>query len=174
MPFTPFHLGPALFFGLLLYALIDFPTFLIANIIVDIEPFLVIFLGLDYPLHGFFHSFIGGTLIAAVLAFVMMQLSGITGRVMKFLQLEQKASRRSIMAASFLGVYFHILLDAPLYSEIRPFYPFDVNPFFSSDVFVSIYVFCIFCFLAGSITYFIKLAVKQGKVKTADEHRNPY
>jgi membrane-bound metal-dependent hydrolase YbcI (DUF457 family) len=116
-------------------------------------------------LHGFFHSFIGGTLVAAVLAFVMMQLSGLTGRVMKFLQLEQKASRKSIVAASFLGVYFHILLDMPLYPEIRPFYPLDVNPFFYGGISVSIYVymFCVFCFLAGSIVYFIRLAVRKNQ-----------
>jgi membrane-bound metal-dependent hydrolase YbcI (DUF457 family) len=167
MPFTPFHLGPALFFGLLLFALVDFPTFLVANIIVDIEPFLVVFLGLDYPLHGFFHSFIGGSIVAVGLAFVMMQLRGITGKVMKFLRLEQKASWKSVLVASFLGVYFHILLDTPLYPDIRPFYPFDVNPFFFSDIFVSIYMymFCIFCFLVGSIMYFVKLAVKLRRAK---------
>ena len=48
------HLGPALLFGLILFNYFDFPTFLIANIIVDIEPLTVILLGLDSPLHGFF------------------------------------------------------------------------------------------------------------------------
>jgi len=64
MPFTPFHLGQALFFGLLLFRHIHFPTFIMANIIVDLESFFIMLLGLDYPLHGFFHSFVGGSLIA--------------------------------------------------------------------------------------------------------------
>jgi len=162
MPFTPFHLGPALFFGLVLFAFIDFPTFLVANVIVDLEPFVVIFLGLDYPLHGFFHSFIGGTIVAVILAFVMFRLSNITERVMKLFHLEQTASWRRIMVASLLGVYSHILLDTPLYPDIRPFYPFDVNPFFFSDVFIAIYVymFCIFSLLTGIIIYIVKLAVQ--------------
>jgi membrane-bound metal-dependent hydrolase YbcI (DUF457 family) len=165
MPFTPFHFGPALFFGLLLFAFIDFPTFIIANVVVDIEPLLVVLLGLDYPLHGFFHSFVGGSILAVGLAFVMIQLSGITGKVMRFFRLEQKVSRKRVVVASFLGVYFHILLDTPLYPDIRPFYPLDINPFFFSDVFISIYVymFCIFSFLIGIIIYVVKLAVQMRK-----------
>lgn len=161
MPFTPFHLGPAVFFGLVLFAFIDFPTFLVANVIVDLEPFVVIFLGLDYPLHGFFHSFIGSTIVAVILAFVMFRLSNITERVMKLFRLEQTTSWRRIMMASLLGVYSHILLDTPLYPDIRPFYPFDINPYFFSDMFIaiSIYMFCIFSFLAGTIVYVVKLAL---------------
>jgi hypothetical protein len=64
MPFTPYHLGPALFLGLLFLRFIDFPTFLIASVIMDVEPFLVLFFNLNYPLHGFFHSLLGGTLVA--------------------------------------------------------------------------------------------------------------
>ncbi len=74
MPLTPFHLGPALFFGLLLFPVINLPTFLIANIIVDIEPFSVLYLGLEYPLHGFFHSFLGGSIIAIILSILMIKV----------------------------------------------------------------------------------------------------
>jgi len=51
MPFTPFHLGPALGLGLPLRRYVYVPTFILANVIVDVEPFLVLFLGLRYPLH---------------------------------------------------------------------------------------------------------------------------
>ena len=74
MPFTPYHLGPGLFVGLLFLSFIDFPTFLIASVIVDVEPFLVLTLNLNYPLHGFFHSFLGGTLVALPLALMMHQI----------------------------------------------------------------------------------------------------
>ncbi len=67
MPFTPFHLGPALLFGLVLFSYLDFPTFMVANVIVDIEPFMIIALGLDLPLHGFFHSFLGGVIVSLLL-----------------------------------------------------------------------------------------------------------
>jgi len=163
MPFTPFHSGPALFFGLLLFGFLDFPTFLIANVIVDLEPFLVILLGLDYPLHGFFHSLVGGTIAAVILAFVMFKSSEVTGKVMNLFRLEQKVSWKSIMAGSLLGVYAHILLDTPLYPDIRPFYPLDLNPYFFSDISIaiSIYMFCIFSFLAGTTAYIVKLTLQK-------------
>jgi hypothetical protein len=148
--------------GLLLFEFLDFPTFLIANVIVDLEPFLVILLGLDYPLHGFFHSFVGGTIVAVAFAVVMFKSSNIIGKVMKFFRLDQKVTWKSIIAASLLGVYVHILLDTPLYPDIRPFYPLDLNPYFFSDmsIAISIYMFCIFSFLAGSIVYVVKLALQ--------------
>jgi membrane-bound metal-dependent hydrolase YbcI (DUF457 family) len=150
---------------LLLIAFIDFPTFLVANVIVDLEPFLVISLGLNYPLHGFFHSLVGGTLLAFVLAFVMFKLRRFTFKVMKFFRLEHTASWKSVLAASLSGVYLHILLDAPLYSDIRPFYPFDVNPLLSSSIAVRIYIYmlCIFSFLAGAVIYMLRLVFKAFK-----------
>ena len=42
MPFTPFHLGPALGFGLPLRNYLHVPTFLVASILVDVEPFVVL------------------------------------------------------------------------------------------------------------------------------------
>lgn len=58
VPLTPFRLGLGLFLGLLLINYIDFPTFLVASIIVDVEPIMVLIFDLDYPLHDFFRSFL--------------------------------------------------------------------------------------------------------------------
>lgn len=102
MPFTPYHLGPALFFGLLLFRYIHFPAFLIANVIIDIEPFLVLFFNLDYPLHGFFHSFAGGSIIAIVLAFFMVKMDKYLQNPAGILKLSQDFSSKSIWLASFL------------------------------------------------------------------------
>jgi len=74
MPLTSYHLGSGLMIGLLFLNFIDFPTFLIASITVDIEPFIVLFFNLDYPLHGFFYSFLGGTIVALLLTVVMSKI----------------------------------------------------------------------------------------------------
>ncbi|MGC9345425.1 MAG: hydrolase, partial [Candidatus Bathyarchaeales archaeon] len=42
MPFTPFHLGPVLLFGLALSTVLDLSTLLIASVIPDVEPFCVL------------------------------------------------------------------------------------------------------------------------------------
>lgn len=173
MPFTPFHFGPALFFGLIFIAFLDFPTFLVASVIVDLEPFLAISLGLRYPLHGFFHSLVGGTLVAFALALVMFKLRRFTFRVMEFFRIGYVASWKRVLAASILGVYLHILLDAPLYSDIRPFYPLDVNPLFSSGMAVSIYIYilCVFSFLASAVLYLFRLVLQAVKSKIGEWRR---
>ena len=163
MPFTPSHLGPALFFGLLLFRYIHFPTFLIANIIPDIEPFLVLFLNLDYPLHGFFHSFAGGSIVAIVLALLMGKLDKYIQDPAGIFKLRQDFSSKSIWIASFSGIYLHILFDSPLYRDIKPFYPSGFNPFFNIRIFsgFDIYILCILLFVAGVLMYGYKLYFKK-------------
>lgn len=157
MPFTPYHLGPALFFGLLLFRYIHFPAFLIANVIIDIEPFLVLFFNLDYPLHGFFHSFAGGSIIAIVLAFFMVKMDKYLQNPAGILRLSQDFSSKSIWLASFFGIYLHILLDSPLYGDMKPFYPSALNPFFDNRILFDIYILCILLFITGVVMYGYKL-----------------
>ena len=160
MPFTPFHLGPGLLFGLLLFSYVDLPTFLAASVVVDIEPFLVLSLNLDYPVHGYLHTFLGGTLIAFLLVLAMSRMRGTLSPLMSFLKVKQKTSFRSILLASVFGVYLHILLDSHLYSDIRPFYPIESNPLLAHGMFVGfeIYTFCVLSLLGGAIVYGVRLA----------------
>ena len=159
MPFTPYHLGPALFLGLLFISFIDFPTFIIASVIVDVEPFLVIALNLNYPLHGFFHSLLGGTIVAISLALVMHKIRDRLSPLLSFLKLEQETSFRSILVASLSGIYIHILLDSRLYLDIQPFYPSTYNPLLTSGILAGIdsYIFCIWSFFGALIIYISRL-----------------
>lgn len=159
MPFTPYHLGPALLFGLLLLSFIDLPTFLVASVIVDVEPFLVLILNLNYPLHGFFHSFLGGTFVAVLLTIVMQRIREKLSPLLSFFKLEQKISFKSVLVASFLGIYIHILLDSRIYADIQPFYPSTSNPLLTSGILagLDVYVFCIWCFFGAAIVYVVRL-----------------
>jgi membrane-bound metal-dependent hydrolase YbcI (DUF457 family) len=159
MPFTPYHLGPALFIGLLFLHFIDFPTLLVASVIADVEPFLVLVFNLNYPLHGFFHSFLGGTLLAVLLALVMCKIRGRISRALSFFKLEQKISFKRILAASHVGVYIHILLDSRIYTDIQPFYPSSYNPLLSTEVLAGLdsYVLCVWSFFGAAIIYAIRL-----------------
>ena len=38
---------------------------------------------------------------------------------------------RSVLLASILGVYAHILLDAVMYYDVKPLYPLDFNPLYA-------------------------------------------
>jgi len=131
----------------------------LANVVVDFEPFLVLYLDLSYPLHGFFHSFLGGTFTAFLLAIVMRYLRKALSPIMSFLRLEQRSSFKSVLFASLFGVYLHISLDSRLYQDIRPFYPFDFNPLLSRGMFAGfeIYGLCTLSFICGGTVYLVKL-----------------
>jgi len=176
MPFTPFHLGPGLLFGLLLLSYVDFPTFLVASVIVDIEPFLVLTLNLDYPVHGFLHSFLGGTLLAFILAAAMSKVRSALSPLMSFFKLDQKLLFKTILSASLFGVYLHILLDSPLYSDMRPFYPFDFNPFLSNSMFIGfeIYTLCTLSFIGGTVIYATRLVFRRRTVVNTSYKQDYY
>ena len=79
-------------------------------------------------------------------------------------KLEQDSPLKKILWTSFFGVYTHILLDAPLYCDMRSFYPFQNNPFYGMFSSQHIYLFCTFSFIMGMATYWTRLIVKRKSV----------
>ena len=109
MPFTPFHLGPALLFGLALSAVFDLPTLLLASVIPDVEPFCVMYFHVQgYPLHGFFHSYLGASILAIAVALIIYPLRDWVNKIMSIFRVSQKFSFRKILFTSFVGVYSHV------------------------------------------------------------------
>ena len=166
MPFTPFHFGPGFLISLTFLSFIDIPTFLIASVIIDVEPFLVLVFHLNYPLHGFFHSFLGGFIAAALLAMVMSKIRRYFTPLITFFKIEQSISFKKILFSSICAIFLHILLDSPIYLDIRPFFPFEFNPFYRSTVMpgLIIYLICTWCFIGAIFVYAIRLL--QHKTKT--------
>jgi membrane-bound metal-dependent hydrolase YbcI (DUF457 family) len=158
MPLTPFHLGPGLLVGLLFLRYLDFPTFLVASVILDVEPAFVLLFHLDAPLHGFFHSFLGGTVVALLLTAVMSRTRAVLSPLLSFFKIKQELSFPRILVASLSGIYLHILLDSVMHRDIRPFFPLDVNPFLGRGTLLGLNVtmICIWCFLGGLLVYAIK------------------
>lgn len=161
MPLTPFHWGPSSWIGLALFKIFDFATLMVASVIVDIEPLAVLFFNLNYPLHGFFHSFLGGSIAAILTAVVLYFLRNQIKKITAIFKLAQDSSFRKILATSFFGVYFHILLDSFLYPGMNPFYPSNINPFLGLFSIPQVYLFCGLSFLIGILTYLIKFARKK-------------
>ncbi len=167
MPFTPFHFGPGLLISLTFLSFIDIPTFLIASVIIDIEPFLVLIFHLNYPLHGFFHSFLGGFIVAALLSMVMSKIRRYFTPLITFFKIEQSISFKKILFSSICGIFLHILLDSPIYMDIRPFFPFEFNPFFRSTVMPGLieYIICVWCFIGAILVYIIRLFQYKIKIR---------
>jgi len=167
MPFTPFHFGPGLLISLTFLSFIDIPTFLIASVIIDVEPFLVLIFHLNYPLHGFFHSFLGGFIVAALLSMVMSKIRRYFTPLITFFKIEQSISFKKIIFSSILAIFIHILLDSPIYLDIQPFFPFEFNPFYQSSVLPGLisYLICAWCFIGAILVYIIRLLQHKTKIR---------
>jgi len=126
---------------------------------VDIEPLCVLVFNLNHPFHGFFHSFLGGSVAAILVSIVLYLLKGEIKKIMAIFKLAQNSSFKKILWTSFFGIYFHILLDSPLYRDIRPFYPMRSNPLYGLFSSQQIYLFCSLSFLLGIVLYLFRLLI---------------
>ncbi|MFB6180551.1 MAG: metal-dependent hydrolase [Candidatus Nanohalobium sp.] len=156
MPFTYFHLGPALLIGLVAYRYLDFPTFVAANVMVDFKATLVFFGLIGGPLHSFFHSFLGATVLASLLTGVMILLREhrFFSEVMKAFFRPQTVSKGKISAAAFLGGFIHVFLDSIIYSDMQAFWPIETGFLPVPGLQNIVYLFCMACFLVAVPVYF--------------------
>jgi len=158
MPFTPFHWGPALLIGLLLFSVFDIPSLLIASVLPDVEPLYVLMFRPSLPLHGFFHSYLGASILGVLVTVTLYPLRGLSNRVMAAFGLPRKPpSFRKILLTSLFGVYSHVFLDSFLYGEMMPFYPLGANPFFGVVSSPGTYGFCGVSFFLGLVLYIFRV-----------------
>ncbi|MHA1860381.1 MAG: hypothetical protein ACTSVF_04710 [Candidatus Asgardarchaeia archaeon] len=155
MPFTPFHLGPSSLISIIFHRYLDVMAFLIGSVIVDLEPFLVIVLGLRYPLHGYFHTFLGATIASIPISLIMEKFSPTFERVCKSFSLPQELDRKKTFLSTLFGTYSHVLLDSPLYYDIHPFFPLEENPLFLLLSPFQVYALCSYSFILSLFTYVI-------------------
>ena len=143
MPFTPFHIGPAV-------ALLPSMRFrhwimlLSGSLLIDFEPFLVVVLGFSGTAHGFSHSLIGAALLALLI--------GCVG----YFFFRRKISLKSAVLAALAGTWLHVFFDSPIYSDIMPFYPFSWNPLYGLMSPAEVGVLCIALFFVAAAMFFLK------------------
>jgi membrane-bound metal-dependent hydrolase YbcI (DUF457 family) len=110
---------------------VSFLAFCAANVVIDIEPLHYMLTG-QFPLHRFFHTYVGATLILLVtvaLFLAAFKLASVFPLPNLFKWKELTIRQVAIGAA--LGSYSHIVLDSLMHSDIRPFAPFsEANPLF--------------------------------------------
>ena len=117
MPITPFHFGP----GAALHALaprhISFLAFCAANVLIDVESLYNLVHRRD-PVHAFFHTYVGATLVALaiVAVFWLLRRAGVK-RLLPALTLRQVAIGEA------LGAWSHVLLDSVMHADIQPLQP---------------------------------------------------
>jgi len=143
MPFTPFHFGPALLLcGIFVF--LDPIALIYGSILVDLEPAIVMFLKLNYPLHGFMHSIVGVFLLLPIVYVATI----ITRRLLPSIDLfftsrKRKFTFRLAVVSALVGCFSHILLDSFLYPEMNLAWPLSYwNPLLNTELSFAIYEFC--------------------------------
>ncbi|MCP4708739.1 MAG: hydrolase [Planctomycetes bacterium] len=155
MPFTPFHFGPGGCLGLVGNRYLDLPAFLLANVVVDVEPLVVMTFRLDNPLHGYFHTFLVGGLVGLVWGVCVYGLRGVIKPSMELWGLVYKRGLVRAMVSGVLGVWLHVCFDGMIYSDIRPFFPEEGNPLLGLVGAGRLYSLCTLAFLPAVGIYIL-------------------
>ena len=153
MPFTPFHFGPNATIGLIARKYIDLPVFILVNVAIDIEPLLVMVFGLRYPLHGYCHTFLIGSFVGVFFAISAYLNRRFILKIMSICGLPYETSFKKMFFSSLLGAWLHVLLDAPIYPDIKPFYPYASNPLYGIVSPIAIYLICSILFIPAVFLY---------------------
>jgi len=168
MPFTPFHFGPSACIALPFNKKIDLPVFILVNVAIDLETLITMVFNLSYPFHGYAHTFLGATAIGIIWGLTAFSFRQFIGRLMKIVRLSYATTLRKCIYSAILGGWLHVLLDAPLYTDIRPFYPLNHNPLYGIVSVSWMYLICTAAFVPATGFYYYSLRRKNDKI-----NRNP-
>lgn len=164
MPVTPFHLGPGSLVKVVLREKFSLTIFGFAQIVIDLQP-LFAMLGADIELHGFTHSYLGATLVAAISGIIGKPLCEYGLRLWNrdmmlseshpLWHFPEKISWPVVISSALIGTYSHVVLDCIMHAEVQPFYPLvTANALFGLVEMEALHKLCAYAGLTGFIGYF--------------------
>jgi len=141
MPITPYHFGPGAAIHSMAPRRISFLAFCVANVLTDVEPLYHI-LRHQHPIHGFFHTYLGATVTAAV------TVAGFAAaRVPR-----PNLRLGPVAVGALIGTWSHVLLDSLMASDVHPLAPFtDANPLLDAIPYEMLIAGCVISGGAGLI-----------------------
>jgi membrane-bound metal-dependent hydrolase YbcI (DUF457 family) len=149
-------MGPGLLIKALLQGGFSLMVFGWTQIIMDIQPLVVILTG-EGHLHGFSHTYLGGSLLAILAALSGKHLSEY-GLVVLRLAEKSRPIRISWLvtfSSAFIGAWSHVVLDSIMHSDLQPFYPFfNDNPMLGFISVADLHKLCIYSGLLGAVIYY--------------------
>ena len=119
MPFTPIHLGFAVFIYSI-FIFMDPIALILGTILIDLEPIVHLLFNVG-QLHGKFHSFLG----VIVLTVPISVISWACHKLFKLDRFINKFNWTFSVLSSFLGLISHIFFDTIIYPEMMLLYPFS-------------------------------------------------
>jgi hypothetical protein len=130
LPFTPFHLGPGALFKAVGGRHFSFMVFGGTQVLMDLEPAYRIWQNAPV-LHGPTHTLAGalaigtlGTLTGKPVTAFVLRRCGLPHGPLTWL---------AAATGAYVGSFSHVLLDALMHADMRPFWPLsDANPLLDS------------------------------------------
>jgi hypothetical protein len=158
LPVTPFHFGPGLACKGIAAPVFSWSAFAVAQVVIDCETIYYLVNG-EYPVHRFFHSFLGAAaagLLAAVLFLGVVRASFI-GFPRVIMPLTATSTARGeisvfgVLLGGLVGGLSHPLLDGIMHPDVRPFMPWtDYNPFLGLIGLAPLHLACIASAVLGA------------------------
>ncbi len=157
-------MGPGILIKAILQGSFSLMVFGWAQIIMDIQPLVVLITG-DGHLHGFSHTYLG--------AFLLAIISALSGKYLsEFGLIILRVAKRSnpikitwwiAFISAYIGTISHVALDSIMHVDVEPFYPwFKNNPFFGFLNIAEIHKLCLYSGLVGAgIYYLVQFKVKK-------------
>ena len=137
MPITPFHFGPGALLKCVAPRHVSWTVFGFANVLIDLEP-VTLFLLIGDPAHPWLHTPPGAVAVAVVAAtvgrrpcerFLAWWNRNLSPQQAQWLAVPTEIATGAAWAGALLGTISHILLDAIMHVDVRPFWPIaKANP----------------------------------------------
>jgi hypothetical protein len=157
VPFTPFHFGVGVGIHAVAPRKISLISFCATNVLMDVETLYYLSRS-QFPLHRFFHTFVGVTLVIVVTVVLAAALLRLARRVQLPNPFDwQELTLRAVIVGAVLGGYSHVVLDSVMHGEIRPFFPFsDHNPFYAGISLAALHWTCVIAGAAGLLVLAVR------------------
>jgi membrane-bound metal-dependent hydrolase YbcI (DUF457 family) len=155
MPFTPYHFGPSGLIGYVFRKWIDFPVFVLANVIVDFEVLIVNFLRLGWPYHRYAHTFLFGALLGLAWGAVAYFIQPLLKFGMNIIRINYTPSFKKMLYSGVLGVWLHVLIDSIYHYDPKPFWPIMKNYLWRIILQNQVKLVCLICLGVFLILYLL-------------------
>jgi membrane-bound metal-dependent hydrolase YbcI (DUF457 family) len=151
MPITPFHFGPGAAAHAIAPRYVSFLAFCSTNILIDFESLYNLING-RHPVHAFFHTYFGASLVIASTVGIFIFLRWLAKKVwLPDLLRWKELTMTQVVGGALLGGYSHVLLDSAMHQDIRPLAPLsDGNVLLSLVSLGALHWACIALGLAGA------------------------